>query len=92
MRTLEDIVSEQQRARAADDPVAELLMTELVRVAEELCVMRDRLDTCLRLAGESVDEASIDAYEVSADLTEQRLARHQSFFEDLFGRLASGSP
>ena len=89
MRKLEDIVREQQRSRTSTDPVVESLMAELLRVAEELCVTRDRLDTCLRLAGNAVDEAAIDAFEVSAELTEDRLTRHKAFFEDLFGRLAN---
>ena len=89
MRSLEDILREQQESRASTDPVVETLMAELVRVAEELCVARDRLDTCLRLAGDAVDEAAIDAFEVSAEMTEDRLARHTAFFEDLFGRLAN---
>ena len=87
MRSLEDIVAEQQESRSGDDPVVETLMAELVRVAEELCVARDRLDTCLRLAGDVVDEAAIDEFEVSAELTEKRLAAHTAFFEDLFSRL-----
>ena len=73
MRTLEEIVAEQQDSRASDDPVVVALMAELIRVAEELCVANDRLDTCLRIAGDTVDEAAIDSYEASAELTEERL-------------------
>ena len=91
MRTLEDIVTEQQQSRTSPDPVVESMMAELVRVAEELCVARDRLDTCLRLAGKAVNEAAIDAYDPSPDLVEQRLEKHKAFFEDLFGRLANES-
>ena len=92
MRSLEDIVAEQQSARPTDDPVVESLMAELIGVAEALCVARDRLETCLRLAeaGEVVSEAAIDAFEPSAELAEQRLVRHTTFFEELFARLASG--
>ncbi len=89
MRSLEDIVAEQQASRSDNDPVVEALMAELVRVAEELCVARDRLDSCLRLAGDAVNEADIDAFNVSPELTEARLAAHTAFFEDLFGRLAA---
>ena len=88
MRTLEEIVREQQASRSTDDPVVESLMAELIRVAEDLCVARDRLDTCLRIAGDAVDEAAIDAYELSPELIEERLARHKAYFEDLFSRLA----
>ena len=92
MPTLEEIIAEQQGARPSEDPVVETLMAELIRVAEELCVARDRLDTCLQLAeaGEAVSDVAIDAFEPSPELTEQRLARHKLFFEELFGRLASG--
>ena len=91
MRSLEDIVAAQQSAKSSDDPVVEILMRELIRVAEELCVMRDRLDTCLRLAesGEPVSAAAIDAFEPSAEITEQRLARHKRLFEEVFGKLAA---
>ena len=88
MRTLEDIVAEQQANRKRTDPLVEALTTELIRVAEELCVVRDRLDTCLRLADGAIDSAAIDGYDVSPELTEERLACHKEFFEDLFGRLA----
>lgn len=88
MQTLEEILAEQQGSRASDDPVLAAMMAELIRVAEELCVARDRLDTCLRLAGDAVDAAAIDNYEASPELTEARLSRHKAFFEELFGRLA----
>ena len=91
MRTLEEIVAEQQADREPADPVVELLTAELIRVAEELCVARDRLDTCLRLADGAIDAAAIDDYVVSPELTEERLARHKAIFEDLFGRLVRAS-
>ena len=91
MRTLEEIVAEQQGSRASDDPVVAALMAELIRVAEELCVASDRLDTCLRLADGVIDSAAIDDYEVSPELTEERLARHKAFFEELFRRLTGAS-
>ena len=91
MRSLKDIVAEQQAGRPSDDPVVETLMAELIRVAEELCVARDRLDTCLYLAGDAVSRAAVDAFEPSPEQTEQRLSRHTAFFEELFRRLASRS-
>ena len=90
MRSLKDIIAEQQASRPSDDPVVETLMDELIRVAEELCVARDRLETCLQLAGDAVSPAAIDAFEPSPELTEQRLSRHTAFFEEMLGRLASG--
>lgn len=93
MQTLKQIIAKQQRDRAPqDDPLAERLMAEIIRLAEEVCVARDRLDTCLLLAAGQVDDAAIDAYSVSDELIETRLNRHREFFEDVFERLTSESP
>ena len=89
MRDLKTILSEQHRLRTTKEPVIDALVTELLRVAEELCVARDRLDTCQRLAseGRSVDDAALDHFEPDADILKERLERHQSLFEDIFERL-----
>jgi len=98
MKTLQEVIDQQQRSRAPhDDPLTDHLMAELVRLAEEVCVLRDRLDTCDRLAaaGKSGDPSSIDGFELEAEVIEQRLARHREFFEELFSRLsraASSAP
>ena len=99
METLQDIIERQHRERPPhDDPLTDRLMAGIVELAEEVCVLRDRLDTCQRLAaaGEPSDDAAIDAYEVSAELIEERLARHRRYFGALFTRLgdaaASESP
>ena len=51
MDSLKDIIDRQQRERPPhDDPLTDRLLAEIVRLAEEVCVLRDRLDTCERLA------------------------------------------
>lgn len=91
MKTLKDIAAEQHAARAPhDDPLTDRLLAEIIALAEEVCVLRDRVDTAQHLfeAGESVSETSIDAFSADAQLTEVRLARHQAYFETLFARLS----
>ncbi|MDJ0709267.1 MAG: hypothetical protein QNJ14_02700 [Woeseiaceae bacterium] len=91
MRTLREIADEQQAARPPhDDPLTDRLLAEIVALAEEVCVLRDRLDTAERLAGNgsTVDAASIDAWQPSQEVIEKRLARHKQYFEDLFAKLA----
>lgn len=99
METLHDIIARQHRERPAqDDPLTDCLMAGIVQLAEEVCVLRDRLDTCQRLAaaGEATDDAAIDAYDLSEELIEERLARHRRFFEEVLARIAepesSGPP
>ena len=60
-----------------------------LELAEELCVLRDRLDTADRLAarGETSGEAAIDAFEVGAELQAERLSRHRAFYQELLTRL-----
>ena len=90
MESLKDIVARQQRARPQhDDPLTNRLLAELVGLAEEVCVLRDRLDTCEQLAsrGEPVDAAAIDAFKPTTEMTEQRLASHRAFFEALLARV-----
>jgi len=68
-------------------------MAEIVSLAEEVCVLRDRLDTGERLTalGKLADKASIDAFDPGPDIIEQRLARHRAFFEALFSRIAASA-
>ena len=90
MQTLKEILEQQHAARAAhDDPLTDRLMAEIVRLAEEVCVLRDRLDTSERLAaaGKPADAAAVDAFEADAETTARRLAGHRDFFDRLFSRL-----
>ena len=89
MEPLIEILERQQAARGGDDVVLQKLMGEVVRLAEEHCVLRDRLESCqaLAAAGEACDDDAIDAFEPTDDMVEARIARHKAFFEDLFERL-----
>lgn len=91
MKTLKDIVAEQHNSRKPqEDPLTARLLAEIVVLAEEVCVLRDRLDTAQRLSdkGESANDPAIDAFELDADIVEARLSRHQDYFEALFARLS----
>lgn len=90
MKTLKEVIDEQQRNRAPhDDPLTDRLMAEIVHLAEEVCVLRDRLDTSEQLAaiGKLSDKASIDGFEIDEKGVEKRLARHRKFFEALLSRI-----
>ncbi|MEO0995929.1 MAG: hypothetical protein AAFX58_00305 [Pseudomonadota bacterium] len=93
--TLGEIARRQQLAdRHRGDPLLDPLLAELLALAEEVCVLRDRLDSVERLLGEGAtpDRHAIDAYEPDADTASARLARHREFFEALFARLDGGEP
>ncbi|MCH9696015.1 MAG: hypothetical protein K0U72_15985 [Gammaproteobacteria bacterium] len=90
MKSLSDIVKEQHGERPPqDDALTDRLFGEIMRLAEEICVLQDRLDTAQQLsqAGRSADNASIDAFEVDESLLRKRLARHQVFISEMFERL-----
>ena len=94
MKTLTDIVTEQHAARPPhDDPLTDQLMAKVVALAEEVCVLRDRLDTVERLvdAGEVASAEAIDAWQPSQDVIETRLARHKAWFEEVFANLSGAS-
>ena len=95
MKTLRDIAAEQQAARVPhDDPLVERLLAEIVELGEEVCVLRDRVETAELLGerGECADKAAIDAFEPDQALIEQRLANHNRWFEDIFTRLLKPLP
>lgn len=90
MESLQEIVTAQQAARAPrDDPFAERVVAELLLLAEEICVLRDRLDSCARLAaaGKPCSRAAIDAFEPDDSIIAERLAEHRAFYEELFAQL-----
>ena len=94
MQDLTDIIRNQHASRPAhDDPLTDEVLAELLRAAEEVCVLRDRLATCQQLAaeGKAANDAAIDAFEPDAAETERRLARHKAYFESLFERLANAT-
>jgi primosomal protein N'' len=91
MKTLTDIVAEQHAARAPhDDPLTDRLMAQIVALAEEVCVLRDRLDTVERIvdSGQVADATAIDAWQPPQEVIEARLARHKAWFEEVFAELS----
>ena len=93
MESLKDIAERQQAAGPTyfDDPDKDRMVAAVLALAEEVCVLRDRLDTCRRLAAEGVPatEENIDAFVVSEDLRDDRLAAHTAFFEQTLAALGS---
>jgi len=91
MESLKDIVARQQQASPGyfDDPEKDRMMAIILSLAEEVCVLRDRLDTCARLAanGDAATEAKIDSFDMSDALLEERLAAHTAFFAATLERL-----
>lgn len=93
MESLKDIVDRQQQQSPAffDDPEKDRMMATLLSLAEEVCVLRARLDTSRRLAedGQPATERAIDSFVVSDSLQEERLDAHTAFFEATLARLVS---
>ena len=91
LESLKDIAARQQ-ARSASGGVKHPGpgWALLIELAEEVCVLRDRLETAMRLsaAGLVVDDEAIDAFEVDEQLLAERLESHRRLFEELFERLA----
>ena len=85
MESLKDIIERQQQAspKYFDDPQKDAMIATILSLAEEVCVLRDRVDTCRRLAesGEPASDAAIDGFEIPGELLEQRLCAHTEFFE-----------
>lgn len=93
MRSLKDILEEQQRDRPRYFPNSseDRLIALLIELAEEVCVLRDDIDTRRRLAndGALATDDAVDTFQVSDEIVSERLAEHQRFFEALFERLPS---
>lgn len=90
MKSLTDIIKQQHADRTiSDDSMIESLMAEVITLAEDNCVLRDRLDTCQRLAAQHkpADDKAIDAYVANDELVAARLKAHGEFFSTLFSRL-----
>ncbi len=90
-RKLADILSEQQAKRdRSADPLTEYLVAELLALAEEVCVLKDRLSTCQQLACDEKanDDAAIDSHVPDEAETRRRLAEHQTYYDALFARIS----
>ena len=90
MRKITDIIDEERKlAPLTADPLVFHLVAEILLLAEELCVARDRLETALKLSanGARVDRNAIDGYAFSEEDLDSRLARHTAFYEEIYNRL-----
>lgn len=96
MESLQDIIEKQQQASPTyfDDPQKDAMLATILSLAEEVCVLRDRVDTCRRLAesGVPASDAAVDSFDVADELLEQRLAAHTELFEVALGSLLPESP
>ena len=63
-----------------EQPAMEAMYGMLVILMEEICVLRDRLDTCERLGeqGIAATPASIEAYEPTAEVEQEREQRRRN--------------
>lgn len=96
METLKDIVSRQQEQSPEyfDDPEKDRMMAVILSLAEEVCVLRDRFDTCrlLAAANQPATDANIESLDVGAAVEEERLRRHTEFFKSALVRVQRGRP
>ena len=91
MKTVAEVLRDQHVARpAGDNPLSEKLVCELLMLAEEVCVLRDRLDTVEKLAeeGRVADKAAIDSSLPDDSETLARLEKHKQFYADIMRRLS----
>lgn len=93
MQSLKSISLEQQQRNpvAFDDPEKDRLFAALLQLAEEVCVLRDRLTTVDALAatGAACDADAISAYTATDEEVAERLKQHKRFYEELFASIIS---
>ena len=72
-----------------DDPMTDRLLTMTLALAEELWVVRERLDTVEALAEQKsgITEAEIEAFSPSPERAAKREALRQEFLDRLFYNL-----
>jgi asparagine synthetase A len=91
MESLKEIARKQQRNRPGyfDDPEKDRLIELLLELAEETCVLRDSLDTCMRLSnsGLPVNEQAIEQFVADEAVEDQRLSAHTEFYEQLLQKM-----
>ena len=85
MQSLKSIVEKQQETSPGyfDDPEKTRMMQCILSLGEEVCVLRDRLDTCARLAkhGKTATDENINSFDVTDTIQAERLDGHTRFFE-----------
>ena len=66
-----------------DQPATEAIYGMLIVMLEEICVLRDRIDTCEKLGeqGIPVTTAAVENFEESAEVEQEREARRKQFIE-----------
>lgn len=90
VRTIIDVLDDEDGdPQSSSDSVVSSLVAELLLLAEEVCVARDRLDTALKLYAEGRDVSYniIDNHELHEDEIELRLANHRELYEKIYQRL-----
>lgn len=91
MQSLAEIAARQQADGPGyfEDPRKDRMLRLVLELAEEVCVLRDRLETAeiLERGGTAPTPEAIDAFQPSAELTRDRLARHQAYFEKVLAGL-----
>lgn len=68
------------------DPHKDKLIRLVLTLAEDVCVLKDQLETAVLLNRNCTVEA-IESFDVDEPLLEQRLARHSAYFEELLKEL-----
>ena len=91
MESLRDIAARQQRNRPTyfGDPQKDHMLAMILELAEEVCVLQSRVETCQLLSGQGqacTDEA-LDKFQPADDLQDQRLQQYTEYFEQLMKRL-----
>ncbi len=78
-----------ERLRYFDDPVTDDLLALVLEIAEENCVLRDRLATAKTLHP-GLDDA-IDSYTPNAEGISERLQSHGDYMKNLMKKVASAA-
>lgn len=74
----------------ATQGVLKTMVDEILLLAEAICVERDRFEIAAKLAEQGVEitNENVSAFEMKDADIELRLARHTSFYEQIFKRLS----
>ncbi|MGJ8563091.1 MAG: hypothetical protein ACSHXY_06010 [Alphaproteobacteria bacterium] len=88
IETLEEICLQDHAKGSAG--ITGILTAEVLLLAEQVCVERDRLVIGMRLIqqGRDVTQDNVNAFELEDSDIEVQLARHTEFYEETFKRLS----
>lgn len=94
MQTLSELTAQQHANRPdrSENPAIDSMLTLLIELGEEVCVLRDKLDVTQQLLAHDkpADATAVNAWQPDQDELQSRLERHRVFFEELFKRLPTG--